>query len=136
MLKLVWLVPVLPLVGVVVNGIFGRWVRTRAHLLALATTGLSCLIAFGIFLQALGGQTLDWDVYQWVPVGELNAAVGFLVDPLSAVMMMVVTFVGFLIHVYSVGYMHGDPGYARFFTYLNLFMSSMLILVLAHNSLF
>jgi NADH-quinone oxidoreductase subunit L len=135
MLKLVWLVPVLPLAGVVVNGIFGRWVREKAHVLALGTTGLSFLIALGIFLQTLGGRTLDWNVYAWVPVGEFQAHVGFLVDPLSAVMMLVVTFVGFLIHVYSVGYMHGDPGYARFFTYLNLFMTSMLVLVLANNYL-
>jgi NADH-quinone oxidoreductase subunit L len=135
MLKLIWLVPVLPLVGVVINGIFGRWTRERAHILGLGTTGLSFLIAFGIFLQAAGGATLNWDVYTWIPVGEFTASVGFLVDPLSAVMMLVVTFVGFLIHVYSVGYMHGDPGYARFFTYLNLFMTSMLILVLANNYL-
>jgi len=135
MLKLVWLVPVLPLVGVVVNGIFGRWTRERAHILGVGTTGLSCLIAFGIFLQAAGGATLNWDVYTWIPAGEFQATVGFLVDPLSAVMMLVVTFVGFLIHVYSIGYMHGDPGYARFFTYLNLFMTSMLVLVLANNYL-
>src|SRR5512138_1241522 len=102
MLKLVWLVPVLPLVGVVVNGVFGRYVRSRAHVLGLGTTGVSFLIALGIFLQALQGQTLDWDVYQWLPVGNFSAPVGFLVDPLSAVMMLVVTFVGFLIHVYSV----------------------------------
>jgi len=135
MLKLVWLVPVLPLVGVVVNGILGRWTRERAHILGVGTTGLSCLIAFGIFLQAAGGATLNWDVYTWIPAGEFQATVGFLVDPLSAVMMLVVTFVGFLIHVYSIGYMHGDPGYARFFTYLNLFMTSMLVLVLANNYL-
>jgi NADH-quinone oxidoreductase subunit L len=135
MLSLVWLVPTLPLLGVAVNGIFGRWTRGRAHILGVGTTGLSFLIAFGIFLQAAGGATLNWDVYAWIPVGEFQATVGFLVDPLSAVMMLVVTFVGFLIHVYSVGYMHGDPGYARFFTYLNLFMTSMLILVLANNYL-
>ncbi len=135
MLKLIWLVPILPLVGVIINGILGRWIRDRAHLLGVGTTGLSFLIAFGIFLQTLSGQTLNWDVYTWVPVGEFQATVGFQVDPLSAVMMLVVTFVGFLIHVYSVGYMHGDPGYARFFTYLNLFMTSMLILVLANNYL-
>ena len=135
MLKLIWLVPVLPLVGVLVNGIFGHWIRNRAHLLALGTTGLSFLIALGIFVQAWGGATLNWDVYTWVAAGSFQASVGFLVDPLSAVMMMVVTFVGFLIHIYSVGYMHGDAGYARFFTYMNLFMSSMLILVLANNYL-
>jgi NADH-quinone oxidoreductase subunit L len=133
MLKLIWLVPVLPLVGVAINGIFGRWIRDRAHLLGVGTTGLSFLIAFGIFLQAAGGATLNWDVYAWIPVGEFQATVGFLVDPLSAVMMLVVAFVGFLIHVYSIGYMHGDPGYSRFFTYLNLFMTSMLVLVLANN---
>ena len=135
MLHLVWLVPVLPLLGVAVNGIFGRWTRERAHLLGVGTTGLSFLIAFGIFLQAAGGATLNWDAYVWIPVGEFQATVGFLVDPLSAVMMLVVSFVGFLIHVYSIGYMHGDPGYARFFTYLNLFMTSMLVLVLANNYL-
>src|SRR5512137_2330640 len=135
MLQLVWLVPTLPLLGVAINGIFGRWTRERAHLLGVGTTGLSFLIAFGIFLQAAGGATLNWDAYVWIPVGEFQATVGFLVDPLSAVMMMVVTFVGFLIHVYSVGYMRGDPGYARFFTYLNLFMTSMLVLVLANNYL-
>ncbi len=135
MLKLVWLVPVLPLVGVAINGICGRWVRERAHWLGVGTTGLSFLVAFVIFCQALGGARLDWDVYTWVAAGEFTATVGFLVDPLSAVMMLVVTFVGFLIHVYSIGYMHGDPGYARFFTYMNLFMTSMLVLVLANNYL-
>jgi NADH-quinone oxidoreductase subunit L len=135
MLEYIWLVPTLPLLGVVVNGIGGRWVRERAHLLGVGTTGLSLLIAVGIFLQTLGGARLNWDAYVWIPSGELQATIGFLVDPLSAVMMLVVTFVGFLIHVYSVGYMHGDPGYARFFTYLNLFMTSMLFLVLANNYL-
>ena len=135
MLSLVWLVPTLPLLGVAVNGIFGRWTRDRAHILGVGTTGLSFLIAFGIFLQAAGGATLNWDVYAWIPVGEFQATVGFLVDPLSAVMMLVVTFVGLLIHIYSIGYMHGDPGYARFFTYMNLFMTSMLVLVLANNYL-
>ncbi|MGD0264018.1 MAG: NADH-quinone oxidoreductase subunit L [Candidatus Methylomirabilota bacterium] len=135
MLKLIWLVPVLPMVGVVINGIFGRWIRDRAHLLGVGTTGLSLLIALGIFFQTLGGETLDWDVYSWVAVGNFHATVGFQVDPLSAVMMLVVTFVGFLIHVYSVGYMHGDRGYTRFFTYMNLFMTSMLVLVLANNYL-
>jgi NADH-quinone oxidoreductase subunit L len=136
MLRLVWLVPVLPLMGVLVNGIFGRWTRERAHILGVGTTGLSFLIALGIFLQAMSGWSLNWDMYSWIPVGDFHATVGFQVDPLSAVMMLVVTFVGFIIHVYSVGYMHGDPGYARFFTYLNLFMTSMLVLVLANNYLF
>jgi len=135
MLKLIWLVPTLPVLGVLINGIFGRWTRERAHWLGVGTVGLSFLIAFGIFLQIVGGATLNWDLYAWIPVGDFQANIGFLVDPLSAVMMLVVTFVGLLIHIYSIGYMHGDPGYSRFFTYMNLFMTSMLFLVLANNYL-
>ncbi|WP_337287466.1 NADH-quinone oxidoreductase subunit L [Candidatus Methylomirabilis sp.] len=134
-MKLVALVPLLPLIGVLINGLFGAWIKERAHLIAVPAAGLSCLVAFVVFFQTLGGATLDWDVYPWLNVGDLKVPIGFLVDPLSTVMMLVVTFVGFLIHVYSIGYMHGDRGYARFFTYLNLFMFSMLILVLANNYL-
>ncbi len=135
MIEFVWLVPVLPLLGVVINGLFGHKTGHGAHKVAIATTGLSAALALIIFVQVAMGARLDWDVYTWVSAGEFTAPVGFLVDPLSAVMMLVVTFVGFLIHVYSKGYMHDDPGYARFFTYLNLFMVSMLFLVLANNYL-
>ncbi|MDE2180738.1 MAG: NADH-quinone oxidoreductase subunit L [candidate division NC10 bacterium] len=134
-MKLVALVPLLPLIGVLINGLLGAWIRERAHLIAVPAAGLSCLVAFVVFFQTVGGTTLDWDVYSWMKVGDLKVPIGFLVDPLSTVMMLVVTFVGFLIHVYSIGYMHGDRGYARFFTYLNLFMFSMLMLVLANNYL-
>ncbi len=134
-MKLVALVPLLPLIGVLINGLFGMKIRGRAHLVAVSASGLSCLVAFLVFFLAIGGQTLDWDVYSWLKVGDFQVPIGFLVDPLSAVMMLVVTFVGFLIHVYSIGYMHDDRGYARFFTYLNLFMFSMLVLVLANNYL-
>ncbi len=134
-MKLVALVPLLPLIGVLINGLFGAKIKDRAHLIAVPAAGLSCVVAFVVFFQTLDGATLDWDVYPWLAVGDLNIPVGFLVDPLSTVMMLVVTFVGFLIHVYSIGYMHGDRGYARFFTYLNLFMFSMLMLVLANNYL-
>jgi NADH-quinone oxidoreductase subunit L len=134
-MKLVVLVPLLPLIGVLINGLFGMKIRGRAHLVAVSASGLSCLVAFLVFFLAIGGHTLDWDVYSWLKVGDFQVPIGFLVDPLSAVMMLVVTFVGFLIHVYSIGYMHDDHGYARFFTYLNLFMFSMLVLVLANNYL-
>jgi NADH-quinone oxidoreductase subunit L len=134
-MKLVILVPLLPLVGVLINGLFGSRIKERAHLVAVTAAGLSCLAAFLVFLQSVGGETLDWDLYTWVGVGDFQAPIGILVDQLSVVMMLVVTFVGFLIHVYSIGYMHGDPGYPRFFTYLNLFMFSMLVLVLANNYL-
>jgi len=133
-LELVVLVPVLPLAGVLINGLFGHKIGHGAHKVAIATTGLSAALAFIIFVAvATGEKPLDWNLYTWVSAGPFQATVGFLVDPLSAVMMLVVTFVGFLIHVYSKGYMHEDPGYARFFTYMNLFMVSMLVLVLANN---
>jgi NADH-quinone oxidoreductase subunit L len=134
-MKLVVLVPLLPLLGVLINGLFGSKIRGRAHLIAVSASGLSCLVAFLVFVRAVGGEGLDWDLYSWLEVGDFQAPIGLLVDPLSAVMMLVVTFVGFLIHVYSIGYMHDDRGYARFFTYLNLFMFSMLVLVLANNYL-
>ncbi len=137
MVSLVWLVPVLPLLGVLINGLFGRTlIREKAHLVAVAAAGLSCLVALLVFLDVvLRGARLDWDVYTWMAAGDFRVSVGFLVDPLSAVMMLTVTFVGFVIHVYSIGYMHDDPGYPRFFTYMNLFMFAMLMLVLANNYL-
>ncbi len=133
MIEFVWLVPVLPLIGVLINGLFGNKTGHGAHKVAIATTGLSAAVALIIFVEVVLGAKLDKDMYTWVIAGEFTAPIGFLVDPLSAVMMLVVTFVGFLIHVYSKGYMHDDPGYARFFTYMNLFMVSMLVLVLANN---
>jgi len=135
MVEMVWLVPVLPLVGVVINGLFGHKTGHGAHKVAIAATGLSAAVALVIFVQVVVGASLDRDIYTWVAAGEFAAPIGFLVDPLSSVMMLVVTVVGFLIHVYSAGYMHDDPGYPRFFTYMNLFMVSMLVLVLANNYL-
>src|SRR3972149_1000269 len=136
MLELIWLVPGFPLMGVIINGLFGQtYIRDKAHRVAVPAVGLSCLVALLISLRVFAGKTLDLDLYPWVVAGDFHAPVGFLVDPLSTVMMLTVTTVGFLVHVYSVRYMHGDPGYPRYFTYLNLFMFSMLILVLANNYL-
>jgi len=137
MIQYIWLVPAFPLVGVVINGLFGRsYLRERAHLVAVPAAGLSFLVALLIALEVVAGRTLDLHLYPWIVAGHFQVPVGFLVDPLSTVMMLTVTFVGLLIHIYSIGYMHGDPGYPRFFAYLNLFMFSMLILVLANNYLF
>ncbi len=136
MMEYIWLVPAFPLLGVVINGLFGRsHLRERAHFVAVPAAGLSFLIALLISLQVFAGQTLDLNLYPWVVAGDFQVPMGFLVDPLSTVMMLTVTFVGFLIHIYSIGYMHDDPGYPRFFVYLNLFMFSMLMLVLANNYL-
>ena len=136
MLELIWLVPGFPLMGVIINGLFGQTrIRDKAHRVAVPAVGLSCLVALLISLQVFAGQTLDLNLYPWVVAGNLQVPVGLLVDPLSTVMMLTVTVVGFLVHVYSIRYMHGDPGYPRYFTYLNLFMFSMLVLVLANNYL-
>src|SRR3970282_1485130 len=136
MMHLIWLVPGFPLVGVIVNGLFGRThIRDRAHWVAVPAVGLSLLVALLISVQGAAGRTVDLDLYPWVVAGNFQVPVGFLVDPLSTVMMLTVTFVGLLIHIYSIGYIHGDPGYPRFFVYMNLFMFSMLMLVLANNYL-
>ncbi|MEE9138819.1 MAG: proton-conducting transporter membrane subunit, partial [candidate division NC10 bacterium] len=136
MMEYIWLVPAFPLLGVVINGLFGRtYIRDRAHLVAVPAAGLSFIVALLISLQVFAGRTLDLNLYPWVVAGDFHAPVGFLVDPLSTVMMLTVTFVGLLIHIYSIGYMHDDPGYPRFFVYMNLFMFSMLILILANNYL-
>src|SRR3989304_5653825 len=137
MMEYIWLVPAFPLVGVVISGLFGRsYLRERAPLVAVPAAGLSFLVALLIALEVVAGRTLDLHLYPWIVAGPFHVPIGFLVDPLSTVMMLTVTFVGLLIHIYSIGYMHGDPGYPRFFVYMNLFMFSMLILVLANNYLF
>jgi NADH-quinone oxidoreductase subunit L len=137
MAKLIWLVPLFPLLGAVVNGLWGRrYIRDQAHIPAIASTAAALLVA----LLVIGDLVLDPRAVQvvlfdWIVAGPLSVQIGFLADPLSAMMLLVVAGVGFLIHVYSIGYMHGDPGYYRFFTYLNLFMFFMLVLITANNYL-
>jgi len=131
----------LPLVGFLVNGLLGRWVRreSASGVLGSAAVGGAFLIALALFVELLGqpaGERVHVvQLYQWIGAGALRVNVAFQVDQLSVLMMLIVTGVGFLIHVYSMGYMHGDPGYRRFFAYLNLFIFAMLILVLADNFL-
>jgi NADH-quinone oxidoreductase subunit L len=131
----VWLVPAFPLAGALLNIFLGRLIGHRAHWIAVpALAGsfvASCVVAAQGWSSGVFGSTL----FTWIVAGEFETGVTAYVDPLTAVMLLVVTGVGFLIHVYSVGYMHGDPGYARFFAYLNLFVFSMTMLVLAGNFL-
>ncbi len=130
-----WIVA-LPGLGALINGLFGRWTGRKAHWIAILSTALSLLFALIVLNQTiLQGRTIEVTLFDWVLAGTLKTEVGFRLDPLSSVMLLVVAGVGFLIHVYSIGYMHGDPGYARFFTYLNLFMFAMLILILGNNYL-
>jgi NADH-quinone oxidoreductase subunit L len=134
--ELIWLVPFFPLMGAVINGLFGQWfIRDRASWVAVPAAGLSCLVALLISVLVFAGGSREVTLYPWIVAGTFQVPVGFLVDPLSTVMMLTVTVVGFLVHVYSARYMHGDPGYARYFTYLNLFLFAMLVLVLADNYL-
>ena len=126
MFEYLYLVPILPLAGFLINGLLlGRLPRPVVSFVACTTVGLSFIVSLLLFFELKG-----------LPAGSLHANIGFLLDPLSAVMILVVTGVGFLIHIYSIGYMHHDPGFGRYFTYMNLFMFSMLVLVLADNYLF
>ena len=140
MIDLVWLIPIFPLIGFLINGLFGkRFPEKVIGWIGALSVGASFLVALSIFMQLLGtdpaSRSIQKIVYTWILSGELNVPIGFLVDPLSMVMLLVVTGVGFIIHVYSIGYMHGELGFRRFFAYLNLFVFNMLILVSANNFL-
>ncbi len=138
-LNLIWLVPALPLAGAVINEFAGRRLGRRSGVVASAAVGLSFVVAvalvFGLLGYSSGDRLFVQHLWSWVPVGSLNVGVDLRIDPLSIVMIMVVTGVSTLIHVYSIGYMHGDPRESRFFAQLNLFVFFMLMLVLADNFL-
>jgi NADH-quinone oxidoreductase subunit L len=136
-----WLIPILPLLGFLLNGLFGkRLAKPVINAIAIGSVLLSflwvvkTLNALGVFSGGLE-QTYKEHYYTWIQSGALNISVDFAIDRLTAVMLMVVTGVGTLIHIYSVGYMSHEGGYYRFFAYLNLFMFFMLILVLGANFL-
>jgi len=136
----VWLVPLLPLLGFLFNGLFGyRLKEKQVGIIGSAVVGLSFLVSVAIFWGILSfpaeERTFTKIIYSWISTGSFQVNISFLVDPLSVVMILVVTGVGLLIHVYSIGYMAGDRGFARYFAFLNLFTFSMLLLVLADNFL-
>ncbi|WP_455243680.1 NADH-quinone oxidoreductase subunit L [Petrachloros mirabilis] len=133
---LIKLIPIFPLLAVVANGVLGRylWSHDWAHRLAWGSVGLSFLCTIGVFVDVVQtGIAHEVVVYQWIFGGDLTINLAYLVDPLTCVWLLVVTGVGLLIHIYSVGYMHGEDGFTRFFTYMNLFMVSMLLLVMGNN---
>lgn len=133
---LVAAVPLLPLAAFAVNAFFGRrWLRHRTGWIANAALGLSALDALAVFAATLGGPPQIVTLYRWIGVADLQVDVAFQIDPLSTLMMLVVTWVSFLIHVYSIGYMHEDHGYWRFFSWMPLFVFFMLTLVMADNYL-
>lgn len=134
---LVLLIPTFPLIAVLLNGLLGhRYSKDLAGRLAFGSVGLSFVCAVAVFLDTLGsGGSREVVAYRWIFGGDLTVNLAFLIDPLTCIMLLVVTGVGFLIHLYSVGYMHGEDGFTRFFTYMNLFMVSMLLLVMGNNYL-
>ncbi|MCX5914329.1 MAG: NADH-quinone oxidoreductase subunit L [Deltaproteobacteria bacterium] len=140
MLDYVGLIPLFPAVGFALNLFFGRRLsKGTVGWIACGAIGLSFLVSLLVFVDLLNfppaNRSVEKILYTWILSGEFQANVGFLVDPLSMVMMMVVSGVSFVIHIYSHGYMHDDPDYPRYFTYLNLFVFFMLILVSANNFL-
>src|SRR5438132_514345 len=149
-LDLIWLIPLFPAAGFIINGLFGkRMSKTVVGVIACTLVFISFIFSAGAVFQLLqldsAHRSHTVKLYEWInagpahtsegPLARFQADWGFLLDPLSSVMILVVTGVGFLIHIYSTGYMHDEDGFYRFFAYLNLFMFSMLTLILGSNYL-
>src|SRR5215472_2554123 len=135
-LEHLWIIPLLPLLGSAINGLFGSsWAKGAVNGVALGSTGISFLCALEAVREFLSGdgQPFRKEFFDWIVAGKFRAGFDLQLDQLTVVMLLVVTGVGFLIHIYSTGYMAHEEGYYRFFSYLNLFMFFMLILVLAAN---
>ncbi len=138
MLNVAYLLPALPLAGFLILALFGRRLGDKASgTIGTIAVGLSFLVAVGVFFDLISKSNREFtqNLFTWIPVGTLQVKVALLVDPLSVTMILFVTFISTLIHLYSMGYMHGERDYAKFFVYLNLFVASMLLLVLANNLL-
>ncbi len=126
-----------PLAAAIVSGLFGRWIgRVGAHRLTILGVAISFGLSAKVMWDSLhGAPVFDGAVYTWLVSDGIRMEVGFLIDRLSALMMVVVTFVSLMVHVYTIGYMHDDPGYTRFFSYISLFTFAMLMLVMSNNLL-
>jgi len=140
MLNLVWLIPALPLAGFLLIFLFGRILgEPRAGILATLMTASSFVVVVGVYLDLLSRTAEERHhvvtLFSWLPVGSLHVDMALLADPLSITMALFITGIGTLIHLYAIGYMHGDPKFSKFFLYLNLFVFSMLMLVLGENLL-
>src|SRR5215472_8467242 len=138
--SLLWLIPVLPLIGAATNGILGkRLPKTVVGVIGSGTVAVSFVISLRAFIAMLNTPEqqlpINRDYFTWIQAGRFQAQFGFMLDHLSGLMILIVTGVGFLIHVYSAGYMAHEEGFYRYFAYLNLFVFFMLTLVLANNYL-
>ena len=134
-------IPLAPLVGAAIAGLFGTKFfgnligRAAAHTATILGVAIACALSFMVLNDVLAGARFNETIYTWMQLGELSLEVGFLVDPLTAMMMVVVTFVSLMVHIYTIGYMAEDEGYSRFFAYISLFTFSMLMLVMSNNFL-
>jgi NADH-quinone oxidoreductase subunit L len=136
MQKLYLLVPLAPLAGAIIAGLFGQKIgRSASHWAAIIGVAISFFASLVIYQDVERGNIFNGSVYTWLTVGATRFEIGFLIDKLSAAMMVVVSFVSLMVHIYTIGYMHDDPGYQRFFSYTALFTFSMLMLVMANNFL-
>ncbi len=140
MADFIWLIPVFPAIGFLINGLFGvRFSKGMTAWVACLSVIFSFVVSALIFIEFLGlapdGRVFERTVFDWIVSGDFKTQIGFRIDALSIIMCLIVSGVGSLIHIYSAGYMHDDPGFRRYFTYLNLFVFMMLILVTADNIL-
>ncbi|MGH7259788.1 MAG: NADH-quinone oxidoreductase subunit L [Nitrospiraceae bacterium] len=129
------LIPLLPFAAFLILGLFGHWIKDKAHLVAVPAVAVSLILSVLAFLQVAGGHHTTMPLYTWLTSGDLRIGLGISIDRLTAVMLILVNTVSSLVHIYTIGYMHGEKGYARFFAYIALFTFSMLMLVLADNFL-
>jgi NADH-quinone oxidoreductase subunit L len=129
-------VPLAPLAGAVIAGFFGKTVgRAGSHIATILGVLVAFIISAMTLVDVMNGARFNQTVYEWMTLGDLKMEVGFLIDGLTAMMMVVVTFVSLMVHIYTIGYMEEDPGYQRFFSYISLFTFSMLMLVMSNNFL-
>ena len=136
MLLIYTLIPVSCLIAAIIAGLFGRIIgRTATHRVAISGVAISFLLSLYVLYDVLQGNLFNGTLYTWGTSGLLTFEIGFLIDELSAAMAVVVTFVSFMVHIYTIGYMHDDSGYQRFFSYIALFTFAMLMLVMSNNFL-
>jgi NADH-quinone oxidoreductase subunit L len=138
MIEYAYLIPLFPLLGWLITGLFGKKLsKTAVSIVACGTIFISFVIALGVFFQlnGLSDKEHTLHLFDWINSGKFTSAISFLIDPLSVLFLLIITGIGFLIHVYSAGYMKEDEGLARFFSYLNLFVFFMLLLVMGNNYL-
>src|SRR5574338_869497 len=129
-------VPLAPLAGSILAGLFGKVIgRVGAHVVTILGVAVALAASVPVYQDVKAGNVFNGPLYVWATSGGISFEIGFLIDSLTVMMMLVVTFVSLMVHLYTIGYMHDDPGYQRFFSYISLFTFSMLMLVMSNNFL-